>query len=317
MGKEKTEGQPQTVTPLELSAVKLLADRYPSFMASSNEARSKTESRFVLVVLLMITAVVIAAWVMWDQRYFNSDSDLVYNMGLYGGIMMLVTLLYALRKRVRFMKKLGDMSGWYYVHLVMGVAGPVLIIFHSSFTMRSLNSSVALITMLCIVASGVFGRYIYTRIGYQMHGRLLAIRETEELLVASMQKYQGKAANAINQSLTVLTSLVVNMPKSLLHMPGRFFMLRAKAAACYIDGVRQISVMLMQHAIDQSWDKSLYQAEFSREKHILREYVNALVKIGQLHFYERLLVGWRIFHVPLIYILVISGSAHVFAVHWY
>jgi hypothetical protein len=317
VNKEKTEVRASEPVALEFSAVKLLADRYPSFLTLTNEARSKSESRFVLTVLVAIIAVVIAAWVVWDQRYFHSDSDLVYDMGLYGGIMMLTTLLYALRKRVKFMKKLGEMSGWYYAHLTMGVVGPVLIIFHSSFTMKSLNSSVALISMLCIIASGIFGRYIYTRIGYRVHGRLLSIRKTEERLAKSMQAYQGEAADAINKSLSVLTMLVVNMPQSLFHMPARFFMLRAKAAKCYVDGIRQISVMLRQRAEEHDWDKLAYQAEFAKEKRILREHVNALIKIGQLHFYERLLVGWRIFHVPLIFILVISGSVHVFAVHWY
>jgi hypothetical protein len=238
-------------------------------------------------------------------------------MGLYGGIMLLTTLLYALRKRMGFMKKLGDLSSWYYAHLSMGVLGPVLIIFHSSFTMKSLNSSVALISMLSIIISGIFGRYIYTRIGYQVHGRLLAIAKTEERLAASMQTYQGEAADAINKSLTVLTMLVVNMPESLFHLPARFFALRGKAAKCYVDGIRHISVMLKRRAAEQNWDKLAYHAEFAKEKRILREHINALIKIGQLHFYERLLVGWRIFHVPLIFILVISGSVHVFAVHWY
>lgn len=309
--------QALATVPLEFSAVKLLADRYPSFLAAANESRSKTESRYVLTVLLIIFTIVIAAWVVWDQRYFHSDSDLVYNMGLYGGIMLLTTLLYSLRKRIRFLKKLGEMSRWYYAHLLMGVVGPVLIIFHSSFTMKSLNSSVALISMLCIIASGIFGRYIYTRIGYRVHGRLLAIRHTEERLAKSMQKYQGEAADAINQSLSVLTMLVVNMPQSLFHLPVRFFSLRAKAAKCYVDGIRQVSVMLKQRAEEQEWDKLTYHAEFDKEKRLLREHVNALVKIGQLHFYERLLVGWRIFHIPLIFILFISGSVHVFAVHWY
>lgn len=301
----------------EFSAVKLLADRYPSFLARSNDARSRNESRYILSVLMLIIGLVIAAWVVWDQRYFHTDSDLVYYMGLYGGIMLLTTLLYSLRKRVRFMKKLGEMNSWYYAHLVAGVLGPVLIIFHSSFTMKSLNSSVALISMLCIIASGIFGRYIYTRIGYRVHSRLIAIRETEERLAKSMLKYQGEAADAISKSLSVLTVLVVNMPQSLFQMPGRFFALRAKAAKCYVDGIRQISVMLKQRAKEEDWDRLTYHAEFAKEKRILREHVNALIKIGQFHFYERLLVGWRIFHIPLIFILVISGSVHVFAVHWY
>ena len=303
--------------PVSFSAVKMLSDRYPSFVASDNNLRSKNESRYVLTVLILIIAAVLAAWAIWDQRYFHTDSDLVYYMGLSGGILMLTTLLYALRKRVGFMKKMGKMNTWYYVHLVPGVVGPVLIIFHSSFTMKSLNSSVALISMLCVIASGIFGRYIYTRIGYKVHHRLIAIRDTEERLAHSMQKYQGEEADAIEKSLMVLTVLVVNMPESLFHMPGRFFTLRAKAAKCYVDGIRHISMMLKQRAEKEDWDKLTYRAEFAKEKRILREHVNALVQIGKFHFYERLLVGWRIFHIPLIFILFISGSVHVFAVHWY
>lgn len=319
MSEEDVKNQELGLVPaqLEFSALKLLAARYPSFIASANEARSKTESRLVLTILLTIVVIIIAAWMQWDQRYFHSDSDLVYYMGLCGGIMLLTTLLYALRKRMGLMKKMGELSKWYYAHLTMGVLGPVLIIFHSSFSMKSLNSSVALISMLCIIVSGIFGRYIYTRIGYRVHGHLLAIAKTEERLATSMQEYQGAEADAINKSLTVLTMLVVNMPESLFHLPARFFALRGRAAKCYVDGIRHISVILKRRAKDRDWDKLAYHAEFAKEKRILREHINALIKIGQLHFYERLLVGWRMFHVPLIYILVISGSVHVFAVHWY
>ncbi len=299
------------------SAVEMLSERYPSFVASGKNQRSKNESRYVLSVLLLIIVMMLAAWAVWEPRYFHSDSDLVYNMGLTGGILMLVTLLYALRKRVRFLKKMGNMNTWYYMHLTTGVLGPLLIIFHSSFTMKALNSSVALISMLCVIASGIVGRYIYTRIGYQVHHRLIEIRDTEERLVRSMQKYQGDTADAIEKSLTTLTLLVVNMPQSLFHMPTRFFLLRAKAAKCYVDGIRHISLILRERAVQEHWDKLTYRAEFAKEKRILRAYVNALVQIGKFHFYERLLVGWRIFHVPLIFILVISGSVHVFAIHWY
>lgn len=316
---KKTGDRPQEPKPpaLETSAVKLLEDRYPSFIASANESRSKMESRYVLTVLLTIITIMLAIWAVWDERYFQTDGDLVYYMGLGGGILMLITLLYAMRKRARFMKKMGKMSAWYYMHLVAGVGGPVLIILHSSFSMKALNSSVAFITMLSVVVSGIFGRYIYTRIGYQVHSRLIAIRATEQKLAESMQEYQGGAAESISKSLSALTLLVVDIPQSLFGMTGRFVALRAKAATCYVDGIRQIGVMLKHRAKEQGWDKSVFHAEFVKEKRVLREHVNALVNIGQLHFYERILGGWRIFHVPLVFILLISGSVHVFAVHWY
>ncbi|MDT8384256.1 MAG: hypothetical protein RRB22_07565 [Gammaproteobacteria bacterium] len=310
------EAKDLSTTP-SFSAVKMLSDRYPSFVASANNERSKQESRYVLTVLILITILVLAAWAVWDPRYFHSDSDLIYNMGLTGGVLMLLTLMYALRKRLRFMGKLGDMNSWYYAHLTAGVLGPVLIIFHSSFTMKALNSSVAFIAMLCVIASGIFGRYIYTRIGYMVHERLLQIRDTEERLASTMQKFKDGGFDRIEKSLTALAVSVVNMPQSLFHMPGRFLALRARSAKCYLEGVQQISQLLKKRALQEGWDKTTYRAELAKEKRILRDYINALVQIGKFHFYERLLVGWRIFHIPLLFILFISGGVHVFSVHWY
>ena len=302
---------------LSFSAVRMLSHRYPGFITDTKDLRSKSESRYAIGIILFIVSCVLAAWVAWEQRYFHTDSDLVYYMGLTGGIMMLLTLLFALRKRIKFMKKLGTLSGWYYAHLVMGIVGPVLVILHSSFTMKALNSSVALVSMLLIITSGVIGRYIYTRIGYHVHKHLIEIRDTEQHLADSLQKFQGNAANDIEKTLGTLTSLVVNMPRSLLQMPKRFYDLRTKAAACYLTGIQHISLMLKRRAVNEGWDKHTYRAELNKEKLVLRAHVNALLQIGIFHFYERLLVGWRIFHVPLIFILVISGSVHVFAVHWY
>lgn len=302
---------------MHLSAAKLFSDRYPNYFADSNNSRSRSESRMVLTILSLITAGVIAAWIAWDERYFHTDSDLVYNMGLYGGLLMLVTLLYALRKRVKAFGKMGNVTTWYYVHLVAGVLGPVLIILHSSFTLKAMNSTVALVSMLCVIASGIFGRYIYTRIGYHLHRQLIAIRNTEERLVQTMQQYKAEEMDKVEKTLSVLTASAVSAPRTFYRAPAKFFALRAKAARCYIEGSREITALLKKRAIQEDWDKFSYHAELKREKQFLREHVNALVKIGQTHFYERLLVGWRIFHVPLIFILVISGSVHVLAVHMY
>jgi len=302
---------------MHLSAAALFADRYPDYFADLNNDRSRLESRIVLIILSVITFSIIFLWIIWQEQYFHTDSDLVYYMGLTGGILMLVATTYSLRKRIKLFNKLGLVSTWYYVHLLGGVVGPILIILHSSFTLKAMNSTVALISMLCIVASGIFGRYIYTRIGYHLHSQLIAIRTTEERLAESMHKYKGEEIDAVEKALSMLTASAISSPKTLFRAPARFFALRAKAARCYIEGARQITTLLKSRARHEKWDKHYFHAELVREKKFLREHVNALVRIGQSHFYERLLVGWRIFHVPLIFILVISGSVHVLAVHLY
>lgn len=302
---------------MHFSAARVFADRYPEFFADSNNTRSKSESRIVLAVLSVLALIVIAAWVVWDARYFNTDGDIVYYMGLSGGILLLFTLLYSVRKRAKLFKNFGKLATWYYIHLTSGVIGPILIIFHSSFKLKSMNSTVAMIAMLCVIASGIFGRYIYTRIGYHLHRQLIAIRTTENRLLQSMQHYRGDEMGEVEKNISVLTASAISTPRNIHHLPGRFLSLRAKAAKCYIEGSREITSLLKKHAAKENWDKLTYRSELAREKRYLRDHVNALVEIGQSHFYERLLVGWRIFHIPLIFILVISGAVHVLAVHLY
>jgi hypothetical protein len=301
----------------QFSAAKILADRYPEYFSDTNYTRSKSESRIVLSILAILTLAVVAAWNKWDARYFNTDGDVVYYMGLTGGIFILLTLLYAARKRVKLLKNFGKLSTWYYIHLSTGVIGPILIIFHSSFRLKSMNSTVAMIAMLCVIASGIFGRYIYTRIGYHLHRQLITIRRTESRLLQSIQDYRENEMSEVEKNISVLTASAISTPKSIHHLPARFVSLRAKAAKCYIEGAREITSLLKKRAAKENWDNLKYQSELAKGKRNLREHVNALIEIGQSHFYERLLVGWRIFHIPLIFILVISGMVHVLAVHLY
>ena len=48
--------------------------------------------------------------------------------------------------------------------MVLGILGPTLIILHSNFKIGSLNSRLALFTMLVVVASGIVGRYLYSQV---------------------------------------------------------------------------------------------------------------------------------------------------------
>lgn len=314
---DKDAGKQFNEKHMHFSAARLFADRYPEFFADQNNNRSRVESRVVVTALIMVAVGILLSWAAWDERYFHTDSDIIYYMGLYGGILLLSTVLYSVRKRVKAFRNLGKPTTWYYIHLLASVLGAVLIILHSSFTLKSMNSTVSMIAMLSVIASGIFGRYIYTRIGYHLHRQLLTIRETENRLLKTMQQYESGELDTIEKSLSSLTASAISTPRTVYKAPAKFISLRAKAAKCYIEGSRDITDLLKKRAKLEGWDRLTYSAELSREKRFLREHVNTLVDIGRSHAYERLLVGWRIFHVPLIFILFISGSVHVLAVHLY
>ena len=61
------------------------------------------------------------------------------------------------------LRNFGKVPTWFRSHMVLGIVGPALIIFHSNFHAHSLNASVALFFMLTIVASGIIGRYLFAK----------------------------------------------------------------------------------------------------------------------------------------------------------
>ena len=61
--------------------------------------------------------------------------------------------------------------------MVLGLAGPLCILYHSNFHLGATNSNVALISMLTVAGSGVIGRYIYSRIHHGVYGSKLTLGE--------------------------------------------------------------------------------------------------------------------------------------------
>ena len=300
-----------------IGATALLAAKYPSHFTARNERRSRVETQVAMIITALLVGFIAYGWSQWSLINFRASFNFTYNSGLTGGILMLLTLVYALRKRIRLLKKAGGMEGWYYFHLIGGVLGPFVIIFHSHFSLRSINSTMAFVAMMLVVISGLFGRYIYTRIGYGLHNKIEAIKETETSLLESIRKYQSEVVENIERRLSTFALSCLAGPKSFFKLPLRFLAIRAAAAGCYVSASEDMTKILKIHAQEQGWTVQVYKNLLDEEKRLLREHINAVVQIAQVHVYERVLVRWRILHIPLLYILFVTGCAHVLAVHLY
>ena len=169
-----------------VSAVAILKERYPGQLNQSNNEASKTSFRKFFTVASIVLVIVAAGWLKWSQISFIADYNFVYNTGLAGGIIMLIALTYSLRKRVAIFKNCGKLESWYYVHLTAGIAGPLIIIFHSTFAIKSFNSLIAIIAMLLIVFSGALGRFLFTRLSFIMHSKLEKISHEEKELFSTL-----------------------------------------------------------------------------------------------------------------------------------
>jgi len=300
-----------------IGATAVLAAKYPSQFHSERDRKSRRETRMVSFLLLLVMLGLGYSWSQWAGINFRADGDFHYNSGLIGGIIMLVVLLYAIIKRLKLLRKIGKMEIWYYMHLFGGIAGPILIIYHSSFDIKSINSGVAFFSMLLIVISGFVGRYFYTRVGYSLHRRLLEIKESEQNVVHSLREHNNELSFGIERRLANFALACLAGPKTMLQMPMRLLSIRTEATKCYVLTVEEMTRMMKWEAQEFGWSVDDYNLRLKAEKKLLRQHVNAIVDIARIHLWERVLVRWRALHIPLLYVLLITGIFHVIAVHMY
>jgi hypothetical protein len=100
-------------------------------------------------------------------------------LGIAGSAMMVLMLLYSLRKRVGALRRLGPLSRWLDVHIYLGVFGPLLVVLHSAFKVHGLVA-LSFWSMILVASSGVLGRYLYLQIPRTRAGEELALADLEK-----------------------------------------------------------------------------------------------------------------------------------------
>ena len=246
-----------------------------------------------------VAAIILIGWTVSDQRYVVAESGIGYWLGIIGGSMMLLLLVYPVRKRKPRWKYSGSVKFWFKLHMFLGIIGPVLIIFHSGYRLGSLNGIVAFFCMIVVALSGLVGRYFYRRIHHGLYGEKIQFEELyhkddgwEEKLIQLKEKYP----EVINKLHTIEESLVQRHTE--VNRSAWFYeSMRWKLAA-----LRR----LMRKTLDKSKDR----------KRLLKRISN-LNSICNLGLNEILFSYWHILHFPLFIMLVISGITHVAVVHFY
>ena len=65
------------------------------------------------------------------------------------------------------------------------------------------------------------------------------------------------------------------------------------------------------------WSTKQRNKRKNEMKRYLAAYYGTIRKIVELSFYEKLFSLWHVFHLPLFYMLIVTGIFHVIAVHMY
>jgi hypothetical protein len=124
--------------------------------------RRYREFLYALVVIAAVTALYVVAYV--NATTFPDASGLVgHGIGIAGFVLMLMTAtLYSLRK-LRTDARWGSTAAWLRFHMVTGLVGPYMVLLHTAMRFSGL-AGVAMLLTVVVTASGLIGRYIYTRV---------------------------------------------------------------------------------------------------------------------------------------------------------
>ncbi len=255
-------------------------------------------------------------WLHRARLPVDAESGLGYWLGIIGASLMVLLLIYPLRKRLPRARWLGSTRTWFRVHMVFGVLGPLFVLYHSNFSLGSTNSSIALICMLAVAASGLVGRYIYTRIHYGLYGRRASLSELEVRL-REPGRTPASLLPPLREALDVLNEQALRPPANVL----------AALACPFIWAVRtRISYWRLSALISREFELRARRSPAvatQRRKLIrmtrrhLRTHLANVRKVAEFNFFERLFALWHVFHLPLFLMMLLTAILHVLAVHMY
>lgn len=260
--------------------------------------------------------VVCWGWEVRDQRYISAEFGLGYTLGIVGTTLMALLLLYPARKRIRAFQRLGPVRYWFRVHMLFGVIGPILVLFHSNFTLGSFNSRTVLFATLIVSISGFFGRYFYARIHHGLYGRRASLEELRGEFLDTRDK-ESVFADILPGVIDEMTR--VERPLLAQLHPG---IAQAVLAGFTTRWTYLRLRLLLRRALNRAAATSpLIARERARLEHNCLRYVSRrlskLRSFAQFLMFERLFSIWHIVHYPLFLVLVVAVIVHIVAVHMY
>jgi hypothetical protein len=272
-----------------------------------------------LLVFSMVAAVLAIGWRARGEEYLTAESGLGYALGILGAAAMLLLLLYPLRKRVRALHRWGATRHWFRAHMLLGVIGPTLVLFHANFRTEALNSTLAVVSMLLVATSGFVGRYLYCKIHHGLYGRQLSLGE----LKAEVEQDARRAALLLGDAPGVQRRLLEVDAAVLAPCPGLFQSVRRFVTTG--PWTRRIQRRLgrdLERAIAASarregWSAAERRRRSRQARHHVARHMGAARRVARFTFYERVFALWHLLHLPLFVLLIITMAVHVLAVHLY
>jgi hypothetical protein len=292
------------------------APRPATRLASKPDEDATSDSPSLPGRLLVFVLVGLSMWVAYKVAtgtYYTPRSNFGFYLGVVGSVMMLGLLAYPLRKHVRFMHRWGALKNWFRIHMIMGIVGPILVLFHSTFHLRSTNATVALFSMLGVVISGIIGRFIYTKIHYGLYGRRATLGKIQSEFAGHSNDAKSRLhfAPRVEQWLQSFERDSMQLDRSFTSHLFSPLTIGLKRSILAFRCARELRRILKSERHPE------FRGGASDAIRLSSSYLRECERVAQFSTYERFFSLWHMLHVPLIYLLAASTIFHIVAAYMY
>jgi len=221
-----------------------------------------------------------------------------HGLGIFGSLFIIIGVAtYSTRKRIRFLQRWSKLKYWLHFHIFLCTLGPFWVLLHTTFKFSGLVA-ISFWSMMLVVASGVFGRYVYARIPKTLNGVFLddeQIRNRYRTLKEELVAISGLSAEDIEN-----TPMLLN--------PNRHFSIgQAVVTTIKLDMARFISDPLTR--LLESYNLSGQERE---EAHRLtRQLMLTSRQLAIKQPFQKIFGYWHVLHIPLTAVMFIILLVHV------
>lgn len=235
-------------------------------------------------------------------------------LGFLGFGMFLAIFLYPLRKRWAWLGRQGSARHWLDIHVLLGLAAPFVIAFHSSFKFGGF-AGMAFWIMVSVSLSGIIGRYLYAQIPRSLNAAEISMKELQEIQERTTQQLQ-------HQDLLPQADL-----RSLLRLPSRervegLSMLGALVYMMVLDVMRAFRIATLRRRALPFAQKLRTFAGFMPTGHsdlekaidLAREEAAIAKRVLFLSRSQQVFHLWHVVHKPFSYSFALLAIIHIVVV---
>lgn len=256
-----------------------------------------------------------------SERPFSPKHELLRPSGAIGlrlgylGVALFVFIfLYALRKVIPWLGRIGTARHWMDFHAIAGVSAPIIIAFHASFKFQGI-AGIAFWIMLAVALSGVIGRYLYAQIPRSISAAELSfyeLRESEEHL------RQELLSQSIYSETQLSRALHVPSPERIRQIPA----LLALAEMFVLDLRQRFHIAALRRAANGKWRnlRSLFgffssgNVEVELVVRTVRQKAALSRRIVFLDRTHSVFHLWHVVHRPFSYAFAVLALIHIVVV---